>query len=288
MTIKFKSILTLVLLMTIFSACSKQEVVQDVNTLGVGSYVKLVKSNNLIIDATNASSAVSIDVQEYGSSQEKLVLYVSKGARTLDRTKWRKIKDVPNTGGEYKLSVSLTELRAAFTGSTIEPGDQYQIYNQCVTKDGRTFDIANTGADFASLPGYTMALSWTAVVVCPFVPSVATGTYKITEDPFDGPFGSIGATANVVASASSAVVTYLYPIADNPGLAPVTITVNPLTGSATVAKQTYGSYGGAYNNMSVEASGFFFSCKGTINLSTTHRFANGSVEGQYPLALVKL
>jgi hypothetical protein len=77
-------------------------------------------------------------------------------------------------------------------------------------------------------------------------------------------------------------------MADNPGLAPVTIAVNPQTGTATVAKQTYGSYGGSYNNMTVEGSGFFFSCKGTINLNTTHRFANGSVEGQYPLALVKL
>lgn len=288
MTIKFKSILTLALLVTLFSACNKQEVVQDVNTLGIGSYVKLVKSNNLIIDATNASSAVSIDVKEYGSAQEKVVLYVSKGARTLDRTKWRKIKDVPNTGGEYKLSVSLTELKAAFTGSIIEPGDQYQIYNQCVTKDGRTFDLANTGSDFASLPGYSMALSWTAVVVCPFVPSEATGTYLITEDPFDGPYGSIGLTATVAASAGKAVVTYLYPIADNPGFAPVTITVNPITGSATIAKQTYGSYGGGYNNMQVEGSGFFFSCKGTINLNTTHRFANGSIEGQYPITLVKL
>jgi hypothetical protein len=287
MTIKLKSILTLVLLITIFSACTKQEVVQDVNTLGVGSYVKLVKSNNLSIDATNASSSVSIDVQQYGSPQEKLVLYVSKGARTLDRTKWRKIKDVPNTGNVYNLTVTISELRAAFTGSAIEPGDQYQIYNQCVTKDGRIFDIANTGTDFASLPGYSMAMSWTAVVVCPFIPSAATGTYRITEDPFDGPYGSIGATARVVATANSAVVTYLYPMADNPGLAPVTLTINPQTGSVTISRQTYGSYGGSYNNMQVEGSGFFFSCKGTINLTTTHRFASGSIEGQYPIALVK-
>ncbi len=170
------------------NSCQKGEVVQDVNSLGTGSYVTLTAAGNLNVDATNLATKVSIEVASYGSEQEKIVMYVTKGNTSLNRATWKKIKEVPNNGGSYKLEVSGTEIATAL-GETPAPGFQYTIYNQIVTKDGRTFDVANTGADFAGLPAYNMAMTWKATCVCPFIASAGTGTYVITADTWDGAAG---------------------------------------------------------------------------------------------------
>ena len=77
---KILSTLTLMLALVVaMSSCQKGEVVQDVNSLGTGSYVTLTKAGNLNVDATNLAATVSIEVAEYGSPQEKIIMYVTKG-----------------------------------------------------------------------------------------------------------------------------------------------------------------------------------------------------------------
>jgi hypothetical protein len=223
-------------------------------------------------------------VAQYGSEQEKIILYVSKGNTSLNRSTWKKLKEVPISNGSYKLEVSGQELVTAL-GITAAPGDQYTIYNQIVTKDGRTFDVVNTFADFAGLPAYNMALTWKATVVCPFLPSAAVGTYLITADNWDG---ATGETCDVTATATSATLTYAFPYAAPPGVNPLVVTVNAATGAATVAKQTYGSYGTGFENFTATGSGFFFSCTGQITLSLTHVSGGGTGYGTYPLRLSKL
>jgi len=241
---KILSTLTLMLALVVaMSSCQKGEVVQDVNSLGTGSYVTLTKAGNLNVDATNLAATVSIEVAEYGSTQEKIILYVTKG----------------NTS--------------------------FTIYNQIVTKDGRTFDVVNTGADFAGLPAYNMALTWKATVVCPFSATAAAGTYEITADNWDG---AVGEVVDVTATANSATLTYAFPYAEAPGLNPLVLTVAPSSGATVVAKQTYGSYGAGFTNFTAEGSGFFFSCTGQITLSLTHLSGTGTNYGTYPLRLKKI
>jgi len=266
------------------NSCQKGEVVQDVNSLGTGSYVTLVAAGNLNVDATNLATKVSIEVQEYGSSQDKIVMYVTKGNTSLNRANWKKLKEVTNTGGTYKLEVSGQEISTALA-EIPAPGTQYTIYNQIVTKDGRTFDVANTGADFAGLPAYNMAMTWKATCVCPFLPAAATGNYRITADTWDGAVGEVSA---VTATANSATLTYAFPYAEPPGVNPLVLTVAPGTGGVTVARQTYGSYGAGFENFRAEGSGFFFSCTGQITLSLTHTLPSGTNYGTYPLRLSKL
>lgn len=266
------------------SSCQKGEVVQDVNSLGTGSYVTLTKAGNLNVDATNLAATVSIEVAEYGSPQDKIIMYVTRGNTSLDRSTWKKIKEVPISNGSYTLVVSGNEIRTA-VGVTPAPGDQFTIYNQIVTKDGRTFDVVNTGADFAGLPAYNMALTWKATVVCPFIPTAAAGTYEITADNWDG---AVGETVAVTATANSATLTHAFPYADPPGRNPLVITITPTTGGAVVARQTYGSYGTGFENFRAEGSGFFFSCTGIITLSLTHTLPSGTNYGTYPLRLKKI
>jgi hypothetical protein len=264
-------------------SCKKGDVVQDVNSLGQGSYVTLTKANNLIVDATNlAGSTVSIDVKEYGAPQDKIIIYATKGNTNLDRSAWKKIKEVPINNSEYSLSVTGQEIATA-TGTTPAPGDQYTLYNQCLTKDGRIFDVANTFPDFAGLPAYNMALTWKATVVCPFVPAAAEGTYTITTDTWDG---ATGETSEVTATSNTATLTYAFPYAANPGKAPLVLKIDPATGGVTVDKQIYGSYGAGYENFTANGTGFFFSCTGTIDLTLTHLLGTTNY-GTYPLRLKK-
>ena len=267
------------------SSCQKGEVVQDVNSLGIGSYVTLVSAGNNIIDATNlAGSKVSASVKEYGSAQEKLIVYVAKAPQTNDRTKWKKIKEYTNSGGTYNLEVTGQEIRNA-TGVNLGPGETYILYNQVVTKDGKTYDVANTLPDLATVGQYNLKLTWNAVVVCPFVASQATGTYTIKTDPWDG---SAGEQVNVTGDAGKATLDLMFPYAAGPGLNPVVVTVNPTTGAATVAKQTYGSYGSGFENFTAEGTGgFFFSCTGGFSINLTHKLPNGTNYGTYPYAIQK-
>jgi len=270
---------------TTMNSCQKGDVVQDVNSLGQGSYVTLVQKNNQIVDATNpAGSKVGVVAQEYGAKQEKVILYTAKGTATQDRTKWKKVKEFPiGADGQYTIEATGAEIAAA-VGSALAPGDIYTMYNSITTTDGRIFDFANTFAEFANNPIYNMVLTWQATVVCPFVPATAAGTYTITADPWDG---AVGETAVVTATANSATVTYAFPFAGPPGVNPLVINVVPSTGAATVAKQTYGSYGAGFENFTAQGSGFFFSCTGFIDLSLKHLSGTGGDFGTYILRLKK-
>ena len=271
------------------SSCQKGEVVQDVNSLSIGSYVTLVTAGNNIIDATNlAGSKVSASVKEYGSPQEKLVVYVTKAPQTNDRTLWKKVKEYTNNGGTYNLEVTGQEIATAL-GTPPGPGETYVLYNQVITKDGRKFDVSNTLPDLATVSQYNLRLTWNAVVVCPFIPAQANGTYIITRDTWDG---SVGELVRITSTQNTeAVANVMFPYAEQPGIAPVKITITPASGAATVQKQTYGSYvsfGPQYARMTCEGTGgFFFSCTGTFTINLTHKLADGTGQGTYPYHLKK-
>ena len=164
----------------LFSSCEKKDILQDVNTLGQGSYVKSalnpIPASIIDFNALGTSKA-ALTVTEYGKPQEKLVVYVSKGNRTTDRTQWKKVKEYPNANaGEYKLEVSGTEIVTAM-GAPVAPGDKYTFYNSVETTDGQRFDYGNIETlNVAPSPNYNFALTWEAVVVCPFTGGMA-GNY---------------------------------------------------------------------------------------------------------------
>jgi hypothetical protein len=95
------------------NSCQKGDIAQDVNSLGIGSYVTLTAAGNLNVDATNLNTKVSIEVAQYGSEQEKIIMYVSKGNTSLNRSTWKKLKEVPISNGSYKLELSGQEIATA-------------------------------------------------------------------------------------------------------------------------------------------------------------------------------
>ena len=289
---KILSYLSAFIVLSTIASCKKGDVVSDYQSLGTGSYVTLVKNNNTIIDYANlASSKVSITVKEYGSPADKIKIYVSKGSKTLDRSKWKLVKEVPYSG-ETTLEVSASEIATALgiPPSGLETGETYTFYNQVITKDGRSFDIVNTFSDFAGNSNYNMALTWEAVVVCPYVATGFAGNFEVVEDGWAdfGPGDIVVVTAG--ADPAKQIKLTVYP---NPAFGTnrkdIVVDINPATGKATVASQVYGDYPGFDTNLKVKTVGtnnWVFSCVGTITLRLNH--AGAGNYGDYTLRLRKL
>ncbi|MBC6491654.1 hypothetical protein ACFSQD_11985 [Flavihumibacter stibioxidans] len=256
-----------------------------ITTLGTGAYVTLNKSINTYLNYSDLNNTtVSIEVKEYGNPGEKVITYVSTNG-SIDKSTWKPVGEFPLANGVATLVVSAKSIASALgvQPTDLAPGNSYTLFNEVVTKDGRSFSIANTNTDVEGNSNYNMALRWSASVICPFVAADAAGTYKITRDDWDG---SVGATVEATATDKTLTLTYAFPAAANPGKAPITITIDQATGAATVAKQVYGSYGTGYENFACQGTGLVFSCAGKVTLRLQHLLGSSDY-GTYPLQLQK-
>ncbi len=277
------------LLLTVFS-CKKKDLRTDFDSLNQGSYLTLTKVNNTNIDYSALStSTVSIQVGSKGAPVDKVNIYVTTDP-TLDKTKWKLVKAIPFSEG-VNLDVKATEIATALgiPPSQLNPGNQYTLYNEIVTKDGRTFSSINTDADFEGQAGYNMALHWTATVICPYNASVfSSGTFVIVTDEWGdyNPGDVVGVTTGPGANQLTLTV---YP---KPGVGtnqkPFIVSVNPTNGVATVANTVYGDYPG-FPNLSLKTTGssnYVFACIGTIKLLLNHTSPAGDF-GNYLLVIRK-
>jgi hypothetical protein len=285
-------LIPVIIFFTIY-ACKKGEVISDYNSLKTGSYVKLVKAGNAIINYSNlAGSTVDVTVSEYGDPIDKIKVYVTKGGTSLDKTNWKAIKEFAYSG-ETNLAVTATEIAAALgiPPADLETGATYTLYNELITKDGETYDIANTNGGFAGNTNYNMAMTWTAVVVCPFSPAGFTGNFEVLQD--DWADFNPGDVVSVTSAGNDSIVLAAYPNPNPPANGtnkkPITVKINAATGAATVASQTYGDYPGFDTNLKVKTVGsnnWVFSCVGTITLKLNH--TGVSNYGDYVLKLKKM
>lgn len=273
-------------------ACKKEG--QDVwkyENLGQGEVLKFDTPNAIIngnLDYSNlAGSSVSCKVYSYGVLKAAKVAIYASTRNNTDTTTWRKIKEVNLVNDKATLTVSATEMATALgiATSALQPGTQYNLYNQVITEDGRKFSIANTFADYESNVNYNHAFRWTATIVCPFVAPMA-GNYEVLQDDWadwgvgdvvqvlDGPGANQLNLRNVYPSPAYGFVVN-----------PMIVNVTPATGAATVPNVTYGNYGGPL--ASASGSGFVFSCTGTITLRLAHVYG-GTPQGTLTLRLKKL
>ena len=252
------------------AGCKKGKVVSDIDNLGTGSYVTLVRTiaNTLNYANINTSSA-SITVRQYGEAIDKIKVYVSSGPKTLNKGNWKFIKDVPYSGDSVTITVTSQELATALgiPVSGLQPGTSYTFYNQVITKSGKTFDIVNTPQH--GISNYNMALNWGASVVCPFTGNMA-GNYTVIQDEWaDWSPGAVVPVTNGP-GANQVNLSQVWP---NPAygtvVQPFVVNVDPATGAATVTSGvTIGNYS-AYGFTMVTgsgSSGFVFSCTGRITL----------------------
>lgn len=284
------SILVLALGVAVLPSCQKGDVIQDPASLGRGSYVTLVKSTNLLLDVGNlATSTVAIDVKEFGEAQEKLTLYVALGTPTRDKSKWKKIKEVPNdNNGTYSLSVKGSEIAAAIAPAVVAPGNTYTIYNSITTKDGQVFDFANTSPTLAGNANYKAALTWGAIAVCPFTGIGTNVDYVVVQDDWvdwnpgdvikisDGPRTNSVDLSNLWPNPAYGVPAsaFIVDVAQATGAATTPAGVTIATG-----------YPGTFATLA-GSNGYVFTCTGQIDIKFRMAY-NGSDQGFLRVILKK-
>jgi hypothetical protein len=284
------SVLVLCSGMILLHSCTKVDIPQDVNSLSFGSYVTLKSTKNLIVDYSNlATSKVAIDVAQYGADQEKITIYVSAGTPSLDRSTWKKIKEVPNdNNGLYSLSVSGSEIATAIAPAVISPGNVYTLYNVITTKDGRTFDFVNTASTFSGNPNYNMALTWAATVVCPFIPPIA-GKYKVIQDDWQDwqPGDLVDVTDGPLANQVNISKVWPNPAAGSV-ITPLAINVDPATGQASIPSGVIWANYGSYNASTLSPNtGYVFACTYQIIMNIRISASGFGDQGSFKLILKK-
>lgn len=292
---KIKYLFIAMAALLVFQSCKKKEVVLgSFESLGIGSYLTLQKTNKVILDYSKiGTEQVSITVKEYGSPVDKITVYVTAGGVTLNKSNWKKVKDITYTSGaEVDLAIKATEIASALgvPVASLNPGTAYTLYNQVTTKEGLVYDAVNTTGALASNPNYKASTTWSATVVCPFDPTGFPGNFVVREDAWEdwGP----GDIVQVVSATATSIGLRVYPNAAYGGndQTTVNVVIDPTNGVATVTNQYYGKYGGTpIANTTFGSSNFVFSCVGTIDLRLVHHTpgALSSSYGTYWLRLTK-
>lgn len=267
-----KILITLLLVASVgvvLFSCEKKTDAADFSNNSVGAYVTLVSKGNLILDYGNlATTAADITVKQYGSAIDKIKVYATEGLTNLDKTKWKAVKEFPYNGGDQQLKVTAVELAAGLGIPTtaLKTGSPYTFYNELILKDGRIFNPANTNSAYQGISNYNMAMTWQAVVVCPYVAPMA-GTYKVIQDDWaDWAAGDLVTVSDVAGNKLDLSAVWPNP-AYGSVVTPLVISLDPATGAATIPTNlVFGNYG-SYNAKTLSgSSGYVFSCTGTVTL----------------------
>jgi hypothetical protein len=263
-----------------------------IDNFGKGAYLTLNSNINLNLNyAAVNTSKVGVKVEQYnnGNDVDKIKLYVVAGSNANPST-WKLVKTVTYAGAGTELSATGAEIGTALgvPPSTLVPGTFYTFYNQIITKSGETYDISNVNSALESGSFYNACFRWTASVICPFVAPMA-GTYKVVQD--DWVDWSPGDLVQVTdgPGANQLNLSKVWP---NPGLAnigpnPLVVSVDPATGTATIASGLVWAtnYPGT-GSTGTGSSGLVFACTGRISLSVRILY-NGADQGYNKLILQK-
>lgn len=271
----------------------------DIKNLKVGSYLVQDSLINANLNSTSNSSLVGIIVHQFpaGEAVDHILLYATIGTST-DTLKWKLVKSVPySSGTKVVLSTTTAELATAFgvPPSTFSPGTLLTFFTKAVTKSGLTYDITNAGNNggggLISGSAYKSAFSFTVYVVCPFAGAMA-GSYKVVRD--DWTDWNVGDLVQVTEGPGQYQInlSQVYP---NGGtvIDQLLVNIDPVTGTATVPKVTYGRYGGPtsvqYSAQGAgpnSVAGYVFSCTGFITLNLDQQ-GGGTDYGPNKLILQK-
>lgn len=178
----------------------------------------------------------------------------------------------------FPISISLTgqQLIDLFA-EPITGGDKFDIGADVTTKQGQKIEAFPEGASpygsgFANFPGFSASVTF--LTPCAFVASAYVGNFTVLQDDWaDYKVGDVISIKMV----SATQISFEYAV--DPGTAkPIILTINPSDNSITVAKQVYGSYGGAsYSAESIAGSASAVNpCDVSLSVRLTHTSAGQS------------
>lgn len=264
------TLLLMAFVMGIVSCKKKSDLIQSPGQLTIGSYIKLDSTiSNEFNFAAISSSTVSWMVTGVGENIDKIISYVSTSNRPNKAT-WKKIKEFPVTANKATITISGSELAAALgiAPTALSPGNQYNIYNELITKSGKTYSVVNSNSDLQTAAAYKTALTLAGTITCPFSPTGFAGDFEVVSDGWDD-FGA-GEVLQVTQATATSITLIEYPSPSyGTNRQPVVITINPSNGRATINPSQYvGNYGSVATKVSTSTTtpSYVFSCTGDIIL----------------------
>jgi len=296
---KYQSIIFLLLFALGFVTCKKDDSnFTPISQLEIGSYIRLISTVNTRFNSaspTLGTDKVTIVVKGVGEDISKIISYVSTKNNSTDKTTWKKIAETTVTDtGNITIAFTGSQFASALglSPSALAPGTSYTIYNELITKSGKTFNINNTSTDFEAAAAYAMAFRYNVSVVCPFT-GKAAGKYTVISDAVWRDW-SAGSTVEVTdgPGPNQINLSKVYP---NPAFGvskgPLAVDVDPATGAATIKSgQLFATYIDTppYDvSTGTGSTGFVFSCTGRINLRIRFIATVYGDQGFIPIVLQK-
>lgn len=289
-------IFIITLLPALFLSCEKDQPF-ELSDAAEAVNLRIVTSAPLF-DATKPDDGPTLTFYSENDDIRKVDLLVSHGESPLTTVATLEGSSFPSDGSLTR-ELPLSEIASALGKSVADftPGDFINLF-PVVTKadglvypdtilEGTSFETLNIAVGILNSAASTSFTSQMAfAVACPFVASEATsGNYLIVTDDFETTIDP-ERPIEIVAGPGENQVTFIN-LFSHPEGYDVTVTVDPATGAATVAKQEAwhcNNFGCAFGVGSVQGSGFFFSCSGFLTLDLTHTVDAGSF-GTFKLEL---
>lgn len=284
-------VLTVLGLATLLS-CKKTEVTNplaDFKNLGIGSYITLDSVLNLNFAYNTPESKVGIQVSQYASDVDSIVLFVVEGA-SGDPSTWRQVKKIKFNGPRTEISATELEVATALgiTTTDMAAGNFYTFYNRVITKDRRVFDLSNTPGALEANSNYNTVFRWTAYITCPFTGGMS-GLYTVIQDDWEDWAPGDVVTVTDGPGANQVNLSQVWPnTAYGSVVNPLIVNVDPATGTATVPPTIFGNYGSDAEAVGADGgvAGYVFSCTGFITLNMNLKY-NGAPQGSFKLILKK-
>ena len=141
------------------ASCTKEFIPGEQDTRVVAAYIKeLAAGNDILKKGAVATSVVTKTVGQVGVEISEVKVYAVAEESTT-KSDWKLVKTVPFTEG-MELSDTRAEIATAL-GVDPESLEEPVLYQEVVTKDGRSFDVAtNIPSNYESFPNYHMAMTW--------------------------------------------------------------------------------------------------------------------------------
>lgn len=261
----------LAFIMGIESCKKKSDLILSPNELIVGSYIKLDStiSNEFNFSSINTST-VSWVVSGVGEPIDKIISYASTD-NSPNKTTWKKIKEFAVTNNKATITISGAELAAALgiAPTALNPGNQYPIYNELITKNGKTYSVVNSNTDLQNASDYKTALTLRGTITCPFVAAGFAGDFEVVSDNDWQDFAQ-GEVLQITQATDTSVTLLEYPSPNyGSNRQPIVIKINPSNGRATIQPPQYaGNYGSVAAKVSTSKTipSYIFSCTGDVIL----------------------
>lgn len=269
----FKKITLATTVLILFLACEDNDKDPlNLNDTTHAPYVKLEISSP-VLDVTDlAGSAFEgtlIAPADNVSSWTTSVRRISEG----ESTQFGTVATVNSFPSEISITAEDIATAIGQQISDFLPGDRFEFSATSTGTDGSELNFSTLSSNIAGQPEQRQAYSFETFVSCPLDPDLVEGTYSVEALGFAGCFSETTETRQVINGPEDNQITIVNGTFPESGGEDLILNIDPNSGSVSLGNSNKFSFRpdntcvtGAEDKYG-SASGFFFSCTGTISIT---------------------